>query len=29
MTATGGTTYTNGSYTYHKFTAGGSFVRTA
>jgi hypothetical protein len=29
LTATGGTTYTSGGYTYHKFTANGTFQRTA
>jgi hypothetical protein len=29
MTATGGTTSTAGGYTYHKFTANGTFQRTA
>jgi hypothetical protein len=29
MTATGGTTYELGDYKYHKFTANGTFQRTA
>jgi hypothetical protein len=29
MVATGGTTYTSGGLTYHKFTASGTFQRTA
>jgi hypothetical protein len=29
MTATGGTTSTDGAYTIHKFTTSGTFTRTA
>jgi hypothetical protein len=29
MTATGGTEYTSGGFKYHKFTANGTFQRTA